>query len=43
MKRLGLIEPKRLRELFAEIEPELYRFPATDPPTFSAAVDAATI
>ena len=31
MKRLGLVEPGRLRELFAEIEPELYRFPAIDP------------
>ena len=42
MKRLGLVEPERLRELFAEIEPELYRFPAIDPPTFRVAVEAAT-
>ena len=27
MLRLGLVDPSRLRELFAEIEPELYRFP----------------
>jgi hypothetical protein len=40
--RLGLVEAERLRELFAEIEPELYRFPAIDPPTFRAAVAAAT-
>ena len=42
MLRLGLVEPERLRELFAEIEPELYRFPAIDPRTFRSAVDAAT-
>lgn len=41
MKHLGLVAPGRLRELFAEIEPELYRFPAIDPATFRAAVDAA--
>jgi hypothetical protein len=27
----GLVEPDRLREAFAEIEPQLYRFPAIDP------------
>ncbi len=27
----GLVEPDRLRELFARIEGELYRFPAVDP------------
>lgn len=42
MQRLGLVEPGRLRELFAEIEPELYRFPAIDPPAFRAADEAAT-
>ena len=41
MKRLGLVEPERLHELFEEIEPELYRFPAIDPPSFRAAVAAA--
>jgi len=41
MMRLGLVEPERLRELFAEIEPELYRFPAIDPTRFRAAVEAA--
>ncbi|MBA2462678.1 MAG: hypothetical protein H0V45_13085 [Actinobacteria bacterium] len=41
MTRLGLVEPDRLRELFAEIEPELYRFPAIDPKRFRTAVEAA--
>jgi len=41
MTRLGLIEPGRLLELFVEIEPELYRFPAIDPARFRAAVVAA--
>ena len=41
MFRLGLVEPKRLHELFAEIEPELYRFPAIEPTRFRAAVEAA--
>ncbi len=42
MKRLGLVDANRLQQLFDEIEPELYRFPAIDPPTFRAAVEAAT-
>lgn len=41
MIRLRLVEPERLRELFAEIESELYRFPAIDPATFRSAVEAA--
>lgn len=41
LQRLGLVEPARLRELFAEIEPELYRFPAVEPARFRAAVEAA--
>ncbi len=41
LRRLGLVEPERLLELFAEIEPELYRFPAIDPARFRAAVEAA--
>ena len=40
MKRLGLIEPTRLLELFEEIEPELYQFPALDPATFRTGVEA---
>lgn len=42
MTKLALVEPDRLRALFAEIEPLLYRFPAIDPPSFRRAVDAAT-
>ena len=41
MQRLGLVEPERLLEFFAEIEPKLYRFPAIDPARFRAAVEAA--
>jgi hypothetical protein len=36
----GLVEPDRLRELFATIEPELYRYPAIDPASFRRAVEA---
>lgn len=32
--RHGLVEPARARALFEEIEPELYKFPAIDPPSF---------
>jgi hypothetical protein len=41
MKRLGLVEPERLLELFGEIEADLYRFPAVDPTRFRAAVERA--
>jgi len=41
MLRRGLVEPARLREFFAEIEPKLYRYPAIDPASFSRAVDEA--
>ena len=37
----GLVEPERLRELYAAIEPELYRYPAIDPVMFRRKVDAA--
>lgn len=37
----GLVESSRLRELFAEIEPQLYRYPAIDPGSFRERVDAA--
>jgi len=40
MLERGLVERARLRAAFDEIAPELYRFPAIDPPTFAAAVDA---
>lgn len=36
----GLIEASRVRRYFAEIEPDLYRFPAVDPRSFRGAVDA---
>lgn len=35
-----LVEPDRLRELFAAIEPELFRYPAVDVPTLRRAVAA---
>jgi len=34
-----LVEPGRLREFFAAIEPALYRFPAVDPGTFRASLE----
>jgi len=37
----GLVEPSRLRELYEAIEPELYRYPAIDPPAFRRKLDAA--
>jgi hypothetical protein len=37
----GLVEPPRLRELYERIEPELYRYPAIDPPAFRHKLDAA--
>ena len=38
LRREGLVEPSRLRELFEAIEPRLERYPAVDPTTFRAAV-----
>ena len=35
----GLVERAKVRACFAAMEPELYRFPAIDPPTFRRAVD----
>lgn len=37
----GLVDPGRLHELFDRIEPELYRYPAIDPPAFRRKVDRA--
>ncbi len=37
----GLVEPVRLRELYEVVEPELYRYPAIDPPVFRRKVEAA--
>jgi uncharacterized nucleotidyltransferase DUF6036 len=42
MMRRGLVDPASLRETFAAIEPELYRYPAIDPPSFRQAVDELT-
>lgn len=39
--RRGLVEPHRALEYFARMEPELYRFPAIDPPSFRRAVEEA--
>lgn len=36
-----LVEPRRLRSLYEAIEPELYRYPAIDPPAFRRKLDAA--
>jgi hypothetical protein len=36
----GLVEPARLKELFAAIEPELYRYPAIDPACFRRSVES---
>jgi hypothetical protein len=38
----GMVEPPRLQELFAAIEPELHRHPAIDPAHFRAAVERVT-
>ena len=40
MRDRGLITPDEVRRQFALIEPQLYRFPAIDPPSFRKAVDA---
>jgi hypothetical protein len=37
----GLIEPRRAREYFTRIEPELHRFPAVHGPAFARAVEEA--
>lgn len=39
MIRMGLIDPPRILEYFHQIEPELYRYPAIDPPAFRRAVE----
>jgi hypothetical protein len=37
----GLVEPPRLRELYDAIEPELYRYPAIEPPVFRHKLNTA--
>lgn len=39
MHARGLINSADVRAMFARMEPELYRFPAIDPPSFRQAVD----
>lgn len=39
MVQRGLVQPARLMELFTAIEPNLYRYPAVDPPSFRRAVE----
>lgn len=39
MLELGLIDPRRTLDYFGQIEPELYRYPAIDPPSFRRAVE----
>ena len=41
MLRRGLVDAARAREYFRRIEPELYRYPAIDPPAFRRAVEQA--
>lgn len=41
MAARGLIQPERLLELFERIAPELFRYPAIDPPSFRRAVHDA--
>jgi hypothetical protein len=41
MVSAGLIDPTRAQELFAEIEPELFRYPAIDAASFRAKVARA--
>jgi hypothetical protein len=39
MLERGLVSAADLRRTFAEIEPQLYRYPAIDPPSFRRAVE----
>ena len=41
MLETRLVEPPRLRELFAQVEPRLDRYPAIDPGKFRRALDEA--
>jgi hypothetical protein len=41
MVHRGLVTPQQVLADFARIEPELYRFPAIDPPSFRRAVEDA--
>jgi hypothetical protein len=39
MVRRGLVDPAELLRLFGEIEPELFRYPAIDAPSFRRRVE----
>jgi Nucleotidyltransferase of unknown function (DUF6036) len=39
MVRAGLVEPARLLELYEEVEPQLFKFPAVDPAQLRRAVE----
>jgi hypothetical protein len=41
MPESGLVDPSRLRSLYDSIEPDLYRYPAIDPPAFRRKLDSA--
>jgi hypothetical protein len=41
MLAAGLVEPSRVRAFYDAIEPDLYRYPAIDPPAFRRKLDAA--
>jgi uncharacterized nucleotidyltransferase DUF6036 len=41
MIRRGLVVPSRLLDYFEQIAPDLYRYPALDPPSFRRAVEGA--
>lgn len=41
MLERGLVDPEQARSYFGEIEGELYRFPAIDPPAFRSRVEDA--
>lgn len=36
----GIVTPEQLRTQFAQVEPELYRYPAVDPESFRRALEA---
>lgn len=39
MPAAGAVEPEAVRDYFARIEPELWRFPAIDPRAFQPSVE----
>lgn len=41
MLEAGLVTPDELMALFSQIESQLYRYPAIDPPSFRQAVERA--